>query len=194
MYNDLGVVEKYIENTLTEILPNLKSFIDYFLSLCGDEFTILEIGSGTGRDAEYIKGRGYKVLASDASDTFIKKLRENTSLKIIKLNILSDELPENIQAVYLNSVFHHFTDTEMKSALVKIIAKIPPGGLVAFVTRAGMLEGFVNEKVGTPRYFKYRKQEEVEKILQDVGYDILFAKTVSDEVGNFLQFIARKKG
>src|SRR5438105_11353676 len=51
---------------------------------------ILELGSGTGRDALWIQDQGYKVLCSDASNAFIKYLHQQ-HLNSKFLDVLKDD-------------------------------------------------------------------------------------------------------
>lgn len=53
--------------------------------------SILEIGTGPGRDADYIESLGYSVTRSDAVESFIE-YNKSKNKNIIKLNLYEDKI------------------------------------------------------------------------------------------------------
>jgi SAM-dependent methyltransferase len=71
-YND--EFQTYVDRTTDEVTGSIKEFIDAFLENFDKDATILEIGSGTGRDADYVERLGYRVLRTDAAEDFVKNM------------------------------------------------------------------------------------------------------------------------
>src|SRR5690348_18508311 len=74
---ELGV-EPYVANTAAEVSGLFKEWIDKTLSLVTKKASILEIGSGFGRDARYIESKGYSVERTDATKGFIELLEKRS--------------------------------------------------------------------------------------------------------------------
>lgn len=69
---------KYLEKTSSEISGDSKEYLDQVLSNLDKNMTILEIGTATGRDAEYIGSKGFNILRSDVVDSFIALNNQKT--------------------------------------------------------------------------------------------------------------------
>jgi len=80
--------------------------------------TILEIGAGDGKDSLFFAKHGYKVTATDISETAIDILKEAVKAQNIKniTTIVEDTknltLQQKFDAIYANLSLHYFTDKE----------------------------------------------------------------------------------
>lgn len=113
---------------------------------------ILELGSGFGRDAEYLAGLNYSVECTDAAQAFVDLLNKR-GLNARKLNVIADGLDGSYNLVLANAVLLHFTREQTKEVLRKVLASLKPGGTFAFTLKQGDGEKWTEEKLGAPRYF-----------------------------------------
>lgn len=91
-------VQRFVDKTPPVIADDssLGQWIQFFLSQLQKEDEILEIGTGTGKDADYMESHGYHVTRSDAVDGFIEMNRQRGK-DIIKLNVLDFDFTRRVQ-------------------------------------------------------------------------------------------------
>jgi ubiquinone/menaquinone biosynthesis C-methylase UbiE len=91
--------------------------IDTFIDRIDRSRTILELGSGTGRDFRKLKSL-YNITGSDYSDPFLKLLRKrfkkNTFLKV---NALQMDVEKRFDVIYSNKVLQHLTPKQLSQSL-----------------------------------------------------------------------------
>src|ERR1039458_4299559 len=83
-------VQDYVAGTPQDVSSDLREWIDQALALIPAGGTILELGSGPGRDATYIKSKGYKIIATDAVPGFVDLLLK-AGHEARLLNVLTDD-------------------------------------------------------------------------------------------------------
>jgi SAM-dependent methyltransferase len=104
---------------------------------------VADIGSGTGRDAAWLAGRGHRVVAVEP----VKALREAgmTRHRSRSIEWLDDRLPELAIArsrgpfglIILGGVWQHLDDDERQRAMTTIGGMTLAGGLVVLSLRHG---------------------------------------------------------
>ena len=159
----------YLEKSPQVVSGQLKQWIDDNLSSLEQTAKILEIGSGTGKDAAYFASQGYNVELTDASEGFVKYLREQGYSARI-LNALSDDLGTDYDMIFADAVFLHFTETELRIVLRKCLDALRKGGRLAFTLKAGKGEESTAQKLGHPRYFHYWQAEDIRELLAASGF------------------------
>jgi SAM-dependent methyltransferase len=162
--------DAYIEKTVPEIPPNLKIWIDTVLSGVPHSAKILEIGSGSGRDAAYMESLDYKVNRTDATVAFIKHLKNNGHHAEL-LNILTDELPDNsYDLIYANAVLLHFTHEELETIIQKIHMALKKNGKLAFTLKEGQGQEWSTKTLKDPRYFMFWTKQNIEQLIKNIGF------------------------
>lgn len=162
-------VEAYAAEMRNEIDMPLLEWMGRALDGLNTNARILEVGSGTGRDADYIESLGYHVQRTDASQGFIDYLRARNK-NVEPLNILTDTLSDNYDLVHANAVFLHFTEPEFTSVLRKINAALNHGGRLSFSLKQGDGEETTNRKLDAPRYFHFWQPDAVRALLSGAGF------------------------
>ncbi len=113
---------------------------------------ILEIGSGTGRDASGLANLGHAVVAVEPSN----ELRTRAQSRHTQSNIrwIDDKLPkleqviqlgDRFDVIFLSAVWMHLAPFERKPAFGRIVSLLKPGGLTYITLRHGPfdeIEGF----------------------------------------------------
>ncbi len=106
-------LQEYIDGTPHEVESDasIKAWIDKALSMLPENGVILEIGSGFGRDADYIEQAGFKVVRTEAAHSFVDYLNKNKK-GAIELNVITDEIEGEYDMVFANAVLLHLTPDE----------------------------------------------------------------------------------
>lgn len=163
--------QEYIEVT-PQINDVQKTWIDGCLTLIPKTGKILEVGSGFGRDAEYIKGRGFEIECTDAVPNFIDILKEK-GFNAYTLNVLKDPIKGMYDMVLADAVLLHFTPQEATHITKKIHAALNDAGIFGLRTKKGNGANWTDEGLDAPRYFYYWQPEKLKKLLTDSGFEYL---------------------
>jgi SAM-dependent methyltransferase len=184
----------YVETTPHAIEGTHKEWTDKSLALIPKNGKILEIGSGFGRDAEYIRSQGFAIECSDAVPNFIKILKEK-GFTARTLNLLKDPINGTYDMVLANAVLLHFTPKETAHILQKVRAALKDGGIFALRVKKGDGAAWSNEKIGEPRYFYYWQPEELKATLTECNFDwldVIEGTTTLGSITDWLCVITRK--
>ena len=92
--------------------------------------SILEIGTGPGRDYELLI-KDYETVGSDLSEEFITRLQEiYPKGDFLKLDAALLETDRTFDAIYSNKVLHHLTDEELQMSISRQEAILSARGLI----------------------------------------------------------------
>jgi hypothetical protein len=138
--------------------------------------SVLEIGSATPRDANYIRSHGMKVQTSDATSSLVEYLRTKGE-NALHLNILTDPLPEGYDLIFANAVAPHFTKKDILNFFDKLNRTLPVNARVAFNLKMGDSEEWINEKLHTRRFIHYWQPSDIETILKRYDFNVIFFET-----------------
>jgi SAM-dependent methyltransferase len=182
-------LDEYLKGTPAEVSGEFKNHIDSFLQLLPVTAKILEIGSGSGRDAAYIAEKGFAVQVSDVARSFLTHL-ENQGHSTIYFDVLTTDLEQKFDAIIANAVLLHFNEVQCKTAVKNIYRHLAPHGLFLLRLKRGMGEEISSHKLGRPRYFKYWEADSLKKLLESHGFQVVLEHHTSDN--QWLQYILRR--
>ena len=97
---------------------------------------ILEIGSGVGRDANWLEARGRQVRRTDAAPEFLEIQRERGHHADL-LNVVDDDLGGPYGGVLAMAVLMHIPRESLGDVLGKLAAALLPGAPLVLCTREG---------------------------------------------------------
>jgi 2-polyprenyl-3-methyl-5-hydroxy-6-metoxy-1,4-benzoquinol methylase len=165
----------YISQQPKTLEGDAKTWIHIFLSNLVKGASILEVGSGTGRDAQYIEQAGYKIVRTDIHQEFVdyQKHVHGASVHMydVKMSELPSELPQKYDAILARSVLSHFTAGDVKKILKILIGHLNAKGFIAFnITKdLGICEikSFLNNENMILRY---------EAVESDIGVYLTYLK------------------
>ncbi|MGH7881494.1 MAG: class I SAM-dependent methyltransferase [Candidatus Dormibacteraceae bacterium] len=182
----------YLERTPPVVQGFTKDWIDAALALLLPGAVILEMGTGTGRDARYIEEAGFNVVRTEASEG-LRSLLQSQGVEVRKLNVLTDELTERFDMVHSNAVLHHFSVDELQLVLRKVHGWLRPGGMFSCRIKEGKGDVWETDKLERPRYFYYWASSAFEQELVDAGFTTLeLASGIADSKGTcWITAIAR---
>lgn len=190
-----SAVTQYFEAASPEVSTGIKEWIDMNLSQLPAGARILEIGSGTGKDAAYMEAKGFTVELTDASQGFVDHIKSQ-GRQARMLNALTDEMDGDYDMVYANAVLLHFTRDETAAVLKKMHQALKPSGRLAFSLKSGDGEELTDRRLNAPRYFCYWQKATLEPVVRAAGFnniDIIFDRSRGDDKDPFLLVSAKKE-
>ena len=182
-------VADYVATTPHELGPSLKHWIDQALSRISAGSTILEVGSGLGRDADYMESRGHLVVRSDAARGFVAYMRgQGHSARV--LNILTQDLGGPYAMVFADAVILHFNAEQAALSFERAHRALRPGGIFALSLKRGDGDAWSKDKLGAPRYFYYWQAAPLRAALKVAGFRSVTISTVAVGAQGWLMVVA----
>jgi SAM-dependent methyltransferase len=162
---------------------NLISLVDAALPAGG---LLLELGSGTGRDAAELERRGHQVRRTDATPAFVEMMRAD-GFKADLLNALTDDYGGPYDLVFADAVFLHFTADQLAQVLAKCADAAP---LLAFTTREGEGIEWSNRFLDLPRQFTLWEEGPLRALLADTGWRVQELERGETRAGGWFHVLA----
>jgi SAM-dependent methyltransferase len=145
---------------------------------------VLDIGSGTGRDAAWFASQGHRVVAVEPTDAMrLPAMALHPSPRIEWLN---DSLPdlalllargEQFDVVMLSAVWMHLDEAQRRRAMPNLAALVRAGGVVIMKIRHGPVP------VGR-RMFEISPEETIELAQMQALHPVLNVRTESSQERN----------
>ena len=98
---------------------------------------VLEVGSGTGRDADLLEARGVRVRRTDVTEAFLAQQRER-GLEVERLDVLRDDLGGPYDAVVTLATLIHLEHRQLAEVVARIRAALAAEGLALISMREGV--------------------------------------------------------
>lgn len=154
---------------------------------------ILDVGSGPGRGGLIFKNMGFSVVCLDASSEMVKLSRDR-GLESVEADF--EEMPfgdNEFDGVWAYTSLLHIPKSKINLAITEIKRVLKPDGILGL----GLIEGDVelyreSSGVNMPRWFSFYTKEELEKILNENNFEILYFEQFKPNSKNYLNFITRK--
>jgi SAM-dependent methyltransferase len=154
----------------TAPVPEYTTFLDMFAGLVS-EGEVLEVGSGTGRDAIYLRRHGLQVTPSDGARAFVEMMRDQ-GLPARLLDIRADELGGPYRAVLANAVLLHLNRNDLSAFFERVSRSVTPDGILGFTMKEGEGESWSYAKLGLPRHFTYWREADIRDCLASSGWTV----------------------
>lgn len=139
--------------------------------------SVLEIGSGPGRDADFLEGLGCHVRRTDATKAFIDH-QARRGRQVDFLNVLTDPLGGPYNAVLAMFVLIHIDRAWIEGVLAKIAGALRPGGAMLLALWEG--DGDTAGRFHTV----YWRRPAFRTRLADVGLAVTWQAGYVDEDGD----------
>lgn len=127
---------EYLQTTPVMVAGAMKEWMDRTVAGVPTCARILEVGSGSGRDADYFESLGYRVHRTDVARPFVDRLRAQGK-EADFLDAVRDPFPEEIDVVFANAVVCHFEKAQFSQFLARARAALQPDGVLSFSTKFG---------------------------------------------------------
>lgn len=155
-----------------------------------DGGTILELGSGPGRDAEYLESFGLSVTRTDGALAFVEMMRaEGFTAEV--LDIRTGQFNGTYDAVVANAVLLHLRRDEFEFVARKSRGVVGAEGMFAFTVKKGDGTSWSKAKLGLPRHFTFWQEGQLRQVLATCGWETLSIDTVVGPTADWLHVIAR---
>jgi SAM-dependent methyltransferase len=161
-----------------ELPPAIVSAIARFTGAIGPGGRVLEIGSGSGRDAVALERAGLSVRRTDITPAFVELLRAAGHLAD-RLDPLSHELadpaaPEaSYDGVWANASLLHVDRDDLPALLARLAAVTRPGGgLFVSVKEGDGEEWSIHGNVTAPRFFTFWREEPLRSVVAAAGWTV----------------------
>lgn len=190
-YNHLA--GKYDEETSDFWKKFPRTFLDEFIKLVDD--TVLDVGSGPGRDAVILRDHGLHVTCIDASRAMIEMSRAKGLASVLG-NFESLPFDDgSFGGVWAYTSLLHVPKNEIEKPLREIRRVLKPDGVFGLGLIEGTMEEYrQTEKVPEDRWFSFYTREEVENLLAQYGFEIVYFEQFKPKTKNYLNFISKKIG
>lgn len=177
-------------NTLVSALPPrpVAAALRRFVKAVARGAHVLEVGSGPGRDADFVESFGVSVRRTDATPAFLE-LQAARGRHGDRLDLLTDPLGGPYDGVLAMFVLIHIERDVVPLVLRKIAAALRPGGMFLAAMREG--RGQSAGKYCTT----YWSRGGFAKRLSAAGFEVVWDDRYLDEDGDAcLTFLARAGG
>ena len=157
--------------------------------------TLLEIGCGHGRDAQFFQAQGLRVLAVDNTPAMVKLTAEKgVPAQVVDCYDLG-EINERFDAVYTMNCLLHIPKRDFKRVLRLISERLNESGLMYLgIWGDENFEGIWEQDRYEPkRFFSFWKTEVLLEVLQQSFRLEYYRRLVPHEGRIFNSFIVRKQ-
>jgi SAM-dependent methyltransferase len=140
---------------------------------------VLEIGSGSGRDALALEESGLSVRRTDITPAFVTLLRE-AGHRADQVDPLRDDLadPDAPEAAYdgvwANASLLHVDRDDLPTVLARLAGVTRPGGALFVSVKEGDGEDWsVHGNVTAPRFFTFWRDGPLRSVVEAAGWTVL---------------------
>jgi len=170
---------------------------DSFLELLINEgkSTLLDIGSGTGRDSKFFMNNKFDVMAVDLSDEMIRLCQEK-GIESYQLDFYNlHQIGKKFDAVWSMNSLLHVEKARLNFVLEEIKNVLKPFGLFFMGVYGGEdSEGIWQDDKYTPhRFFSFYTDETIQKVVSNYFQVISFERNETGGKYHFQSIIMRKK-
>lgn len=157
---------------------------------------ILDVGTGSGRDAEYLVNVGYDVTAIDASKQLLKharKLAKGPKYRLMDMNELKFK-KGSFDGIWCNAVLLHEKRKNVEKILRKFHDVLKVGGLLFASVKEGKTEGYVESPNlgGAKVWTTYYTQIDFEAMIIEAGFELVKGFIEEHRLVKWINVFARK--
>jgi SAM-dependent methyltransferase len=148
-----------------------------FLRLMPDGGSILDAGSGSGRDAAYFTSQGYKVEAFDASVEMVTATKQNAGISAIQMSFEEFAWDHQFDGIWACASLLHVKRTSLPDVMRRMAKTLIGGGVIYASFKLGN-----EERIKAGRYFNDMDAVMLTKLLEEVPVLTLEEAWVSSDV------------
>lgn len=170
-----------------EMPASVQAVVGRFATLLPPGARVLEIGSGSGRDARALEEVGLSVRRTDITPAFVQLLRES-GYEADVVDPLVDDLSDpaapgtTYAGVWADASLLHVEREDLPRVLSRLADATEPGGVLFVGVKEGDGEGWsLHGNVSAPRFFTYWREEPLRSALTGAGWRVT---SVERDVGS----------
>jgi SAM-dependent methyltransferase len=169
-------------NGTQEMSPQVRAAIEAFAADVGPGAHVLEIGTGSGRDAALLEELGVRVRRTDISPGFVRLLHER-GIEAEVLDPLTDDLSASegdYDGVYAHASLLHVRRADLPIVTANLAAVTRSGGIFRLAVKEGEGARFsIHGSVGAPRLFTFWREGPLRKVLGETGWEVTAAESAA---------------
>ena len=156
---------------------------------------VLDIGSGPGRDALLLQEHGCKVICLDASSKMVEMCQAK-GLEAIEGDFMQISFPpKSFDGVWAYTSLLHIPKADIGKAFEEICRVLKVGGYFGLGLIEGSGELYRNSSgINQPRYFAFYTRDEIEKLMSEFGFEVIFFDEFKPQSKKYLNFVAKFVG
>ena len=169
----------------TEQMPDdVRAAVDRLAEALPQGARVLEIGSGSGRDAKALEQHGVSVRRTDITPGFVQTIRADGYpadwLDPLVDDLADPERDEPYDAAWANASLLHLRREDFPTVLERLAAVTATGGLFALSLKEGDGARFsTHGHVDAPRHFTFWREPQLREVLDAAGWDVESVEHVS---------------
>lgn len=174
------IAPEYCERTRDQkFLVWEEEYIEELLA-CIRESTplVLDVGCGDGRHCAIIDENGGKAIGIDLSDSMLaesKALYPDGDFQKMDMRHLTFEY-SSFDGIWSSGSIYHVTKADIRKVIEEFRRVLKPDGVAAVNFKMGTGEGLEQNPrsyAGSPRYFAYYTEQEMQTLFEDSGFRVL---------------------
>ena len=182
-----------------EMPDGVRTVVDRFAGLLRPGARVLEIGSGSGRDARALEEAGVSVRRTDIAPAFVQLLRD-AGYEADVVDPLVDDLSDPADpgtpysGVWANASLLHVDREDLPRILSRLAdATVTDGVLFVGVKEGDGEQWSLHGSVTAPRFFTYWREEPLRSALTAAGWRVVDVERVDGDRGEaWLQVTASR--
>ncbi|MCT9820756.1 GNAT family N-acetyltransferase [Microbacterium sp. W1N] len=131
--------------------------------------SVLELGTGPGRDADALEAAGLVVDRTDAAAPFVTLQRAAGHAGRL-LDVRAPDFGGPYDAVFANAVLLHVPRAQLRGVLATALRATVPGGAIAASFKEGDGDGWSTHKLAAPRHYTYWRAEALGEAFRAAGW------------------------
>ena len=115
---------------LDTVEVDMSAHYEQFLSYLASGASILDAGSGSGRDSLAFNNKGYRVRAFDASSAMVEATRSLANVPVEKMTFKSAVFDTSFDGIWACASLLHVPRTELSNILENLVSHLKVGGII----------------------------------------------------------------
>lgn len=152
---------------------------------------VLELGSGPGREADYLEQLGVHVDRTDATAAFVDALRARGH--DARLLDARGDLGGPYDAIFANAVLLHLDRDDLETVARSCYDAVRPGGLIAATFKEGDGEAWSEAKLEAPRWFVYWREQPLRELFERAGWQVERIDHIAGRTEPWLHPVCRRE-
>jgi SAM-dependent methyltransferase len=155
---------------------------------------ILNVGSGSGRDALLLRDLGLDVTCQDGSQSMVD-MTTNLGFESHLLDFHDINFPtSSFDGVWAYTSLIHIPVDEIRQVIANLRTMLKPDGSFAIGVIEGNESGMVQRKtmLGSQRYFKNYTSQELRNLVQQLGFELVCESTYQPNNKVYINQLYRK--
>jgi ubiquinone/menaquinone biosynthesis C-methylase UbiE len=192
-YRKMG--KEYVDN-INALIPKQVYFFMEHLNPGGK---ILDVGCAGGRESKVLTEKGFNVVGIDLVDEFLDEAKKNApKAEFIKMDLLNIDFPkESFDGIWASAVLLHIKKEDIPNILKKFYEILKPEGKLFVAVKFGEGYTYTTDKLSKEnRLMVLYTQEEMDRLVQEAGFNFLSNELVPDDAGRedikWIRLVAEK--